>query len=106
MGKPLEEFQDIFTDILGTTHLAEHVIEEVEKMLKLEVIRRCDSPYASPIVLVKKEDGSVRFCTDFRKLNLITLFSTEPLMEANQIYRKLKNDEWYSLLTSPRANPD
>ena len=121
VGKLLEEFQDIFTDIPGTTHLAEHVIEvssdqavrskpypipytlqetideEVEKMLKLEVIRRCDSPYASPIVLVKKKDGSVRFCTDFRKLNLITLFSTEPMMEANQIYRKLKNDEWYSL---------
>ena len=66
-------------------------------MLKLEVIWRGDSPYPSPIVLVKKKDGSVRFCKDFRKLNLITLFSTELMMEANRIYRKLKNDEWYSL---------
>ena len=102
----LEEFKDILSDLPGHTDLVEHDIElitdkpvrtkpytipyhmqnvvdnEIENMLKMKVIRPCNSPYASPIVLVKKKDGSIRFCTDYRKLNLISKFSTEPMMQA------------------------
>ena len=52
-------------------HMQHEVDTEIENMLKVKVIKPCNSPYASPIVLVKKKDGSIRFCTDYRKLNLI-----------------------------------
>ena len=103
MVRLLEEFQCIFTDMPGTIHLAEHKIEltnkspihvrpypipyakrqEVEKkvqaMLEADVIEPAMSDYNSPIVLVKKKDGTNRFCVDFRQINLVTMFDTEPI---------------------------
>ena len=40
------------------------VDEEINKMLESDVIRPSSSPWSSPIVLVRKKDGSVRFCVD------------------------------------------
>ncbi|GFO46156.1 Pol polyprotein [Plakobranchus ocellatus] len=42
-------------------------------MVELGVIERSTSPYCSPIVLVRKKDGSLRLCIDFRKLNALTV---------------------------------
>ena len=42
-------------------------------MLEQGVIDPSDSPWSSPIVLVKKKDGTYRFCVDFRKLNGVTI---------------------------------
>lgn len=44
--------------------------QEVEAMLKMGVIERAASPYSTPIVLVKKKDGTIRFCVNYRKLNV------------------------------------
>ena len=50
----------------------EFVKEEIKKLLELNVIEPSVSPFCSPIVLVKKKDGSLRLCIDFPKLNSIT----------------------------------
>src|SRR5690242_18823886 len=45
---------------------------EVEEMLKQNVIRKSKSSWSSPITLVKKKGGEWRFCIDFRKVNSVT----------------------------------
>ena len=48
-------------------------------MLAEDVIEPASGPWASPIVLVTKKDGSVRFCVDYRKLNNVTRKDAYPL---------------------------
>ena len=94
-----KELSDVFSQgegDLGRTPLLEHTIEtqgpplrqpyrrqnpavrregmaQVQQMLASNVIRPSNSPCASPVVMVKKKDGSLRFCVDFRQLNAATL---------------------------------
>ena len=106
IARLLIEFSDVFSknaDDLGLTHLTEHVIDTqghvpikqpphrvpmafanedvraLEKLQRQGVIRPSSSPWASPIVLVRKKDGSVRFCTDFRKVNAVTKKDAFPI---------------------------
>ncbi|KAL8605939.1 hypothetical protein ACOMHN_024763 [Nucella lapillus] len=67
----------------------ETVKEEVEAMFKMGVIEPSVSPYASPIVLVKKRDGKIRFCVDYRKLNKAAVFDVEPMPSIDYIYAKM-----------------
>ena len=51
----------------------EEVRKHLKEMLDIGAIRRSNSPWASPVVLVRKKDGSLRFCIDLRKLNARTI---------------------------------
>lgn len=102
----LLEFAEVFSkngEDLGLTHLTEHSIETgdsrpfkqpphrvpaafagedkkaIEKLQRQGVIRPSSSPWASPIVLVHKKDGTVRFCTDYRWLNQCTKKDAFPI---------------------------
>lgn len=57
----------------------EMVKDHINQLLQAQVIRESSSPYASPIVLVRKKDGSLRLCVDYRKLNSITRKDAFPL---------------------------
>lgn len=43
--------------------------EEVDEMIESNIIEPSNSPWSSPVVIVKKKDGKPRFCNDFRKIN-------------------------------------
>ena len=78
-------------------HAMRDVVEkELEEMIELGVIERSHAPYASPMVLVKKSDGSTRVCIDFRKLNNITVFDPEPMSNAGDIFAGLAKDRVFS----------
>ncbi|XP_069074081.1 astrocytic phosphoprotein PEA-15 isoform X1 [Pleurodeles waltl] len=67
-------------------------------MLALEVIEPSVSPWCSPVVLVPKPDGSVRFCIDFCKLNDISLFDTYPIPRVDDVLEKLGKAKYLSTL--------
>ena len=105
LNKLFREFSDVFSrgeDDLRNTPLLEHAIEthgpllrqpyhwqnpavcreemvQVQQMLSSNVIRPSNSPWASPVVMVRKKDGSLRFCVDFRQLNAATVKDAHPL---------------------------
>jgi Reverse transcriptase (RNA-dependent DNA polymerase) len=71
---------------------------EVEKMLQAGVIEPATSEWDSPVVLVPKPDGSLRFCIDYRKLNAITVRDTYPLPRMNECIESLGDAVVFSTL--------
>ena len=67
-------------------------------MLGLGVIRPSKSPFSSNIVLVKKRDGSPRFCIDLRKLNQHTIKDLYALPRIDETLDLLHGAKWFSVL--------
>ena len=59
--------------------LLDEVREHLKLMLDTGVIRPSNSPWCNAVVLVRKKDGSLHFCIDFRKLNSLTVKDSHPL---------------------------
>ena len=76
----------------------EIIDNEVEKMLVQEVIRPSMSPWSSPIVLVAKQDGSTRFCIDYRKVNAVTKKDAYPLPRIDDTLDALGGAEYFTTL--------
>lgn len=64
--------------------------EELKKLLDLGIIEHSRSPWGSPVVLVKKKDGSFRMCIDFRQLNSMTKPETYPLPYLEDIIDRIQ----------------
>ena len=118
----LLSFPDVFQSSLGHTTVVEHRIDtgdstpirqyprrlphhyraevdrQVNEMLSQGVVQPSNSPWASPIVLVKKKDGSYRFCVDYRKLNLITKPDAHPLPRVDDLLDALNGYKMFSTL--------
>ena len=74
----------------------EVVEKEIQVMLDLEIIEPSKSPYSSPVVLVRKKDGSCRFCIDFRGLNKITVFDAEPIPNVEDLFVRLAHSRFFT----------
>ena len=118
----LRAFADVFDDQLGYTDVIQHRIDtgsaspirqypcrlpfayreearnQVTEMLNQGVIQPSCSPWASPIVLVKKKDGKFRFCIDYRKLNAITKKDAHPLPRVDDLLDALNGSQYFSTL--------
>ena len=57
----------------------DEVREHLKLMLDVGIIRPSNSPWCKAVVLVRKKDGSLRFCINFRKLNALTVKDSHPL---------------------------
>ena len=79
-------------------HRRDEAETHVQQMLKDGVAEPSSSPWASPVVLVKKEDGSTRFCVDYRKLNDVTVKDSYPFPTADSCFDALAGSRWFSTL--------
>ena len=70
----------------------------IEEMEREGVIEPSSSPWASPIVLVGKKDGSTRFCIDYRKLNEVTKKDAHPLPHIDDLLTATMGSTWFSSL--------
>ncbi len=77
--------------------------EEIEQMLKDGIIKKSKSPWASPIVLVSKKDGSIRFCVDYKKTNVITIVDAHPLPIVNNTVDKIGGKKYYTSIDLARG---
>ncbi|XP_050495327.1 uncharacterized protein LOC126876528 [Bombus huntii] len=74
------------------------VRERIDELIRAKIVRPSNSPFASPILLVKKKDGSDRLCVDFRALNKNTVANRYSLpLIADQIARLQKARYFISL---------
>jgi len=80
-----------------------HIREECEQMLKAGVIEPSSSPWLSPVVLVKKKDGTLRFCVDYRNLNSVTIADSYPLPRMDELLDELGGTSVFTLLDSRSA---
>ncbi len=76
----------------------EEMRQLLQDMLQQDVIRPSSSPWASPVVLVKKKDGSKRFCIDYRKVNAVTRKDAYPLPRVDDTLDTLAGSQWLTTI--------
>eukprot|EP00731_Ephydatia_muelleri_P029836 Em0021g359a len=120
----LEQFRELFVSddhALGRTSMVTHRIKttgppiqqplrrlpeslkavvhkELESMQNKGVVRPSCSPWASPMVLIRKKDGKWRFCVDYRKLNSVTERDAFPLPRVDATLDSLAGSKLFTTL--------
>ncbi|SAM02197.1 hypothetical protein [Absidia glauca] len=72
--------------------------EEVQAMLEKKVIVPSNSDWCSPVVLIKKPNGSYRFCVDYRRLKKVTIKDKYPLPRITELLDKLQGSKYFSTI--------
>ena len=74
------------------------VVKQLHDMQQNGVIQPSSSPWTSPVVMVRKKDGSHRFCVDYRRLNAVTKTDAFPLPRIDDLLDQLGGAKYFSTL--------
>ncbi|XP_050706587.1 uncharacterized protein LOC126991970 [Eriocheir sinensis] len=123
----LSTFKDVFSETPGCTNTLQHDIiltttnrvltknypvpihlrpyfeKEVNNLLQLGIIQPSSSLHCSPVVMVRKSDGSYRMAIDFRQLNSVTVFDAEPTCSVEGDLHKFAGATYFSELDLCKA---
>lgn len=115
----LQDHGDTFNDLPGSTTAVEHKVtltdkvpfrhsyamphqlacqlrEDLQTWESLGIVERSNSPWCSPLLAVRKKDGTHRFCLDCRRLNARTVFDGEPIADSRHIFAQLAGARYLS----------
>ncbi|KAD6794787.1 hypothetical protein E3N88_05683 [Mikania micrantha] len=70
--------------------------EQLQELLEVGFIRPSVSPWGAPVLFVKKKDGSMRLCIDYRELNKITIRNRYPLPRIDDLFDQLQGAKFFS----------
>ena len=121
LNKVLKDHESVFNDLPGATTTTEHHVrltdtepfrhsyglphqlsrqlkEDLDIWVRLGIVEKSQSPWCSPLLAVRKRDGSHRFCLDCRKLNARTVFDGEPIADTEHIFSSLSKARYLSKL--------
>jgi len=69
---------------------------QLKEMTDKGYIRLSVSPWIAPVLFVKKKDGTLRLCIDYRKLNKVTIKNRYPLLKIDDLFDQLKGEAMFS----------
>jgi hypothetical protein len=72
--------------------------KQLEELVKAGFIRPSKSPFGAPILFVKKKDGTMRMCVDYRALNNVTIKNSYPLPRVDELFDRLQGAKFFSRL--------
>jgi hypothetical protein len=118
----LLKYPEVVTSVMGCTPLAEHRIDtgdarpiygarfrkspaeveetqrQVDELVKRGVVKESESPWAAPVVLARKSDGTWRFCVDYRRLNAVTERDSYPLPRIDATLDRLGGSLYFTTM--------
>eukprot|EP00253_Pinus_taeda_P036703 PITA_36703 len=74
----------------------DEIVRGIKELLALGHIRPCSSPFTSSVVLVKKKDGTLRMCIDYRALNKKTMKNRHPIPRIDELMDELRGAKYFS----------
>ncbi len=78
--------------------LKAEIHRQVEKLKAQDILEDSDSPWSSPVVMVRKKDNTYRFCVDYRKLNSVTITDAHPLPRIDDSLDALSGSQYFSTM--------
>lgn len=116
----LQSYKDVFTDVPGSTNIIQHIImlsddkhvvvhqyplplhyedaakKKLTQLLNTGLVEKANSQYSAPFLPVKKTDGMLRLCVDYRLLNQVTLVQLEPMPNPENMFPFLARPRLFS----------
>ena len=80
---------------MAPTELKELKVQ-LQELLDKKFIRPSTSPWGAPVLFVKKKDGSLRLCIDYRELNKVTVKNKYPLPRIDDLFDQLQGAQVFS----------
>ncbi|GJZ34282.1 putative reverse transcriptase domain-containing protein [Tanacetum coccineum] len=95
----VREFEDVFPEDLSELPSQRQVEFRIDLLAELQdkgFIRPSHSPWGAPVLFVKKKDGSLRMCIDYRELNKLTVKNRYPLLRIDNLFDQLQGRGYFS----------